>query len=325
MEKFPEDIERLFRPEQVVDMSGYVDDCHCACQQHFTVQDGLLNVHGRPMFDRVMIRGDLLLPDNPELRRLPDILAVTGTVNLSNCINLEVVPSQLFANRVFLDGTRIRELPERMIADSVDLTECTNIKELPAGIHARILKAPGCSALDRIPPSLTFASLDLSGSAICELPGSLTITHELRLRNCERLSVLAEGMTVGGSIDVRGCDMLFTMPRSIQPAIAITDGMMIINDHVVVPTMSSEEAAMCLGMKANIALPHRHFKNLQRMQQPVAGIESDGRSTGRGRAVATLGSGATKLAAANRFFRGFVARLDERPELQSMRTPKLLR
>lgn len=320
----PPDFMDLFSPDNIVDMSGYVDNCVCACQQHFTVQDGLLNVHGRSIFDRLMVKGDLLLRDDQDIRRLPDILAVTGTISLSNCMKLEFMPSQLFANRLFLDGTLIRELPERLVVDEVDLTDCPNIKDIPVGTEARIMKAAGCSTLEGVPPGLKFASLDLSNTAITGLPSDLTITHELRLRDCERLATLGEGMTVGAGIDVRGCDMLFTLPRSIQPTIAITDGMMLINDHVVVPNMSSEEAAMCLGVKANIALPHRHFKNLERMQQPVAAVDQEGRIVGRGRAVATLASGVTKRPMENRFFRGFVARLDERPELQKMRKPKLL-
>nr|MBA3578136.1 hypothetical protein [Sphingomonas sp.] len=256
MEEFPDSIMGLFSPDQVVDMSGYVDNCQCECQQHFTVQDGLLNVHGRPIFDRLLIKGDLLLPDNQDIRRLPDILAVTGTINLSNCLKLEFMPSQLFADRIFLDGTQIRELPTNLVADTVDLTGCPNIKELPAGADVRIMKAAGCTNLKEIPAGLKFASLDLSGTAIVELPADLTISHELRLRSCSKLTTLNEGMSVGAGIDVRGCDMLFTLPRSVQPTIAITDGMMIIHDHVVVPKMSSEEAAMCLGVKGNAALPH---------------------------------------------------------------------
>jgi hypothetical protein len=324
MPQFPPSITGLFSPDEVVDMSGYVDNCQCQCQQHFTVQDGLLNVHGRPVFDRLLVKGDLLLADNQDLRRLPDILAVTGTLSLSNCLKLEYMPSQLFADRIFLDGTLIRELPIQLVADTVDLSGCPNLKELPADTEVRVMKAAGCTDLKEIPAGIKFASLDLSGTAIVELPADLTISHELRLRSCSKLTTLNEGMTVGTGIDVRGCDMLFTLPRSVQPTLAITDGMMLINDYVVVPKMSSEEAAMCLGVKANVALPHRHFKNLEHMQQPIAAVDQEGRNAGRGRAVATLASGATRRLMDNRFFRGFVGRMDERLELPSDSNLKLL-
>ena len=80
MNRVPANIMDLFSPEDIVDMSVSVDDCRCQCREHITVQDGLLNVHGRPIFDRLLIKGDLLLPGNQEIRRLPDLLAVTGTV-----------------------------------------------------------------------------------------------------------------------------------------------------------------------------------------------------------------------------------------------------
>lgn len=105
--------------------------------------------------------------------------------------------------------------------------------------------------------------------------------------------------------------MLFTLPRSVQPRVAVTDGMMLANDWVVVPQMTAEEASMCLGVKGIQAFPHRHFKNLARMQDTVTSLDSNGKGVCRGRAVGTLKS--SRLQAPQRdHLRQLIARLDER-------------
>ena len=101
--------------------------------------------------------------------------------------------------------------------------------------------------------------------------------------------------------------LLFTLPRSAQPTIAITDGMMIIDKQVVVPKMTAEEAAMCLGVRGSMALPHRHFKNIERMQMPVVAID---RNACRGRAVAALGRRPARGDGTNSLMKLWVARLD---------------
>lgn len=312
MEHVPTHILEMFSPEDIVDTSAYVDDCRCQCRQHITVQDGLLNVHGRAIFDRLLVKGSLILPDNQEIRRLPDVLAVTGTVNLTKCSRLEVMPSQMFADRVMLSGSSVRELPAHLMAGDVDVRECPNLVGLPAALEVRRLRAAGCHKLETVPAGLKLATLDLSGCPITTLPADLTVTHELRLQNCARLSSIEDGATVQTGIDVRGCDMLFTLPPSVQPAIAVTDGMMLAHNWMVVPTMSSEEAAMCLGVKAAGALPHRHFKNLRIMQEAVVSVDRQRKGVGRGRAVATLQSGAGKQLPAPHVFRGMLMRLEER-------------
>ena len=104
--------------------------------------------------------------------------------------------------------------------------------------------------------------------------------------------------------------MLFTLPKSIQPPIAITDGMMLANDWVVVPEMSAEEANMCLGFKGIEGFPHRHFKNLERMQDAILSIERGGSGPRKGRAVGLLKSDRRRSLPQD-FLRQLIRRLDE--------------
>lgn len=288
----PPGITDEFPPEDVVDMSTYVDDCRCQCRSHLTVQDGLLNVHGRPIFERLLVRGDLSLAGNEEIRRLPDFLAVTGSVFLSGAPKLEVMPSRMYAGDLIrLDETNIRELPGTLVAGrAVHVNDCPNIRAIPDGIRTCLFNAAGCTQLTEVSEGLEFNTLDLSGTPIRELPEALTIKNELKLRECCRLTRIPEGVTVQAAIDVRGCDMLFTLPRSVQPRIAVTDGMMLANDWMVVPQLTAEEASMCLGAKAIEAFPHRHLKNLARMQDAVTSVHRREKGLLLGRAVGALTS-----------------------------------
>ena len=106
--RLPDHVIEQFSPENTIDMNAYVDNCLCACRSHFTVQDGLLNVHGQPIFDRLLIHGNLLLPDDSELQRLPDLLAVTGTININDCSGLKIMPSKMYAGEsIHMDRTNV--------------------------------------------------------------------------------------------------------------------------------------------------------------------------------------------------------------------------
>lgn len=310
--RLPNHVMDQFADEDIVDMNGYVDNCRCLCRAHITVKDGLLNVHGRAIFDRLLVRGNLMLSDDTDLQRLPDLLAVTGSIFLSDCINLKIMPSKLYAGEsIYLERTNIRDLPTTMVADrAIHMNDCPNVLEIPEGIRTDCLHAAGCTKLKSIASGLEYFVLDLSGTPITELPSKLTIKNELKLRGCLRLARIEEGATVAKAIDVRGCDMLFTLPRSIQPPIVITDGMMVANDWVVVPNMSAEEASMCLGFKGIEAFPARHFKNLDRMQDAVLSIERDGKGFRRGRAIGLLKSDRVRQKNDD-YLRRLVQRLEE--------------
>lgn len=314
--RLPTHVTEQFTADDTIDMNAYVDNCRCHCRTHITVKDGLLNVHGRAIFDRVLIRGDLNLAGDTDIQRLPDLLAATGSVYLSDCPNLKIMPSRMYAGQsIRLERTNIRDLPATMMADrDIYINDCPNVFEVLEGVRADCLYAAGCTKLKSIASGLEYHVLDLSGTPIASLPSKLTIKNELKLRNCTSLALIEEGVTVAKSIDVRGCDMLFTLPRSIQPPIVITDGMMVANDWVVVPEMSAEEASMCLGFKGIEGFPHRVFKNLDRMQDPILSIERGGKGFRKGRAVGFLKSDRVRHGRED-FLRQLVQRLDDRDAL----------
>jgi hypothetical protein len=316
VDSLPKHVTDQFTDDDIIDLNAYVDNCRCLCQTHYIVKDGLLNVHGQPIFDRALVRGDLILSGNADIQRLPDLLAVTGSIHLSDCPNLKIMPTRMYAGKsIHLDRTAVRDLPTTMVADQgIHMNDCPNVLEIPEGIRADCLYAAGCTKLESIASGLEYHYLDLSGTPIRSLPSKLTIKNELKLRNCTSLALIEEGATVAKFIDVRGCDMLFTLPQSIQPHVAITDGMMVANDWVVVPEMSPEEANMCLGFKGIEGFPHRHFKNLDHMQDPILSVERGGKGFRKGRAVGLLKSDRVRHGG-EEFLRQLVRRLNDRETL----------
>lgn len=108
--------------------------------------------------------------------------------------------------------------------------------------------------------------------------------------------------------------MLFTLPMSLQPVVAFTDGMLLSNDWVVVPNMTAAQASLCLGRKAIEAFPHRHFKNFDRMQDVVLSIDCKSNAGyHRPHAVGALKSDRSRPLDAD-FMRRPVARLGEQDE-----------
>jgi hypothetical protein len=57
--------------------------------------------------------------------------------------------------------------------------------------------------------------LNLSGLNIVELPDGLTVGGSLNLRGCTSLTHLPEGLTVGGWLNLRGCTSLTHLPEGL--------------------------------------------------------------------------------------------------------------
>lgn len=58
--------------------------------------------------------------------------------------------------------------------------------------------------------------LNLSGTAILELPDGLSVGEWLDLCSCTALQSLPEGLSVGGWLDLRGCTALQSLPDGLS-------------------------------------------------------------------------------------------------------------
>jgi len=124
------------------------------------------------------------------------------------------------------DGLRVREpltadrsetgaLPAGLSAPSITL-RCEGLTSLPARLSARRIMVRS-SVLDHVGPGLRCDFLDLSGTAIRELPENLVATGRLRLDGCRRLETLPPGLSTGTLI-LTNCTALRELPPGLSIA-----------------------------------------------------------------------------------------------------------
>lgn len=95
----------------------------------------------------------------------------------------------------FPEGTGNIHLPPNLHADLLDLSQCTHLEALPSGLHC--------------------FELNLSGTKVRSLPSDLAVISILRLADCEELTELPTGLTVG-TLDLRGCRSLAALPEGLD-------------------------------------------------------------------------------------------------------------
>ncbi|XP_052877343.1 disease resistance protein RPV1-like [Gossypium arboreum] len=168
------------------------------------------------------------------LRSLPSFYKATSLTKLflTGCINLLSFP-EVSSNvtELCLHGTAIEEVPSSIECLSnlcvFTLTNCKRLKSLPTSIHKlkslEYFYAEGCSRLEAFPEILdTMEDLDLSGTALKELPSSIDNfigLEKLVLSNCENLVCLPTNFYKLKSLEnleVKGCSRLEALPEILD-------------------------------------------------------------------------------------------------------------
>ena len=125
-----------------------------------------------------------------------------------------------------LSNTRVSKLPDDLSVESIlNLSGCTELVELPAGLKLGTLHLRGCQSLAALPEDLDVWFLDLTGcwnlhtwpkraaihsgrltlrgcTALTELPAYLGPLAALNVRDCPNLRNLPEQLRITGWIDV---------------------------------------------------------------------------------------------------------------------------
>ena len=104
---------------------------------------GVLAVNGRFVFDRLLIDDDLKFPGHVELARLPKVLAVTGSCDLSGCQKLSLMPEQMYVGGTLdLSETGVRQLPDTLlVGGDLAIDGCQSITALDPGVKFGGLRA----------------------------------------------------------------------------------------------------------------------------------------------------------------------------------------
>ncbi|MEW6733109.1 MAG: DUF6745 domain-containing protein [Acidobacteriota bacterium] len=113
----------------------------------------------------------------------------------------------------YLDS--LTELPEELIAASLDLTDCKALRKLPAKLQVNRLNLSGCVSLRQLPAGLKLFDLILKNTRIRSLPDDLQVENRLDLEGCDRLEALPANLSVG-TLMLRNCINLRSLPEGLN-------------------------------------------------------------------------------------------------------------
>ena len=105
-------------------------------------------------WDGMRVDGAIDLSGDQRLMHLPDGLQCQS-LNVSNCANLEEIPHGLVCNALIAHNLKITEISAPItVRSSLDLTGCRNLKRLPEGLSVPMLTIADCSSLTALPESI---------------------------------------------------------------------------------------------------------------------------------------------------------------------------
>ena len=132
----------------------------------------------------------------------PRRMRVAGRLDLSNCTWLTELPRVLIADSIDVSNCRnLRALPLRVQCDELRVAR-TGIARLDRGLEvARLIEATGCRRLQQI---------------------DVRRVPELRLRDCEMIADLPEGLVVR-RLDLAGCVNVARLPESMASKVWVLD------------------------------------------------------------------------------------------------------
>ncbi|RAK68136.1 DUF6745 domain-containing protein [Hymenobacter edaphi] len=165
----------------------------------------------------LVVSGPVRLRGEARLRELPRSLECTQ-LDVRDCPNLDLLPERLRAVNVRASGTAVREidgdwlvrehldlsnnprlnrLPERLTARSLDVRNCPQLRQLPAGLHLTHWLEVAGSGLSGLPAGLR-VPLRWQGTSVDERtafrPDELRAIDLLQVRNVTHRRVLIDRM-----------------------------------------------------------------------------------------------------------------------------------
>lgn len=112
-------------------------------------------------------------------------------------------------------GPETTALPDGLTAPALVASGAKNLTALPAGLTCGRIDASDCTGLATIGPGLAANELNVSGTAIEELPAGLRVALRLEANQCQRLKRLPAGLKVG-VLSLRECPALEALPAGLD-------------------------------------------------------------------------------------------------------------
>ena len=143
----------------------------------------------------ILVSGRLDLSRSSDLDHLPPRLAA-DTIDLTDCRNLKRLPAGLACRELILRRTPIEWLPPDLNVEwRLDARDCRSLRKLPP-IRVDQLSLHGCVALEELPKGLQVRQLDIS--------------------NCPRIAEIPAGAAPHiEHLNARGCTTLVVLPEQL--------------------------------------------------------------------------------------------------------------
>jgi hypothetical protein len=106
-------------------------------------------------------------------------------------------------------------LPAGLTAPALIAAGAKSLKALPSWVNCGRIDASNCTGLTTIGGHLVADTLDISGTAIEELPADMRVALRLEANQCPRLKRLPAGLSVG-VLSLRECPALEALPAGLD-------------------------------------------------------------------------------------------------------------
>lgn len=153
--------------------------------------------------------------------QLPE--AVAETIDVSGHRQPFRLPSKVRCIDLNAADSALAELPSGIaVANRIDLTGCTALTSLPAGLKTGTLVLKNCTGLTALPENLEVSFLYLDGCTnLRRWPDSARVTAgRVSAKGCAKLENLPAELSVA-TLDLSGCAALKTIPPGVQVMAAL--------------------------------------------------------------------------------------------------------
>jgi hypothetical protein len=148
----------------------------------------------------------------------PGVRAAVVDLSLTATKKPISLPADLRCYALSLAGQPLGSLPEDVQVEfRLDLTDCTELVELPRNLTVSTLLLRNCVRLVSLPENLRVNFLVLDGcTSLRKWPASAQVSHGwARARGCTSLEKLPEQLGPLASLDLRGCRRIASIPSGL--------------------------------------------------------------------------------------------------------------
>jgi len=254
---------------------------------NLTIVDGMLAADGQPVWEQLIVDGDLNLEGNLDIVRLPDRLYVKGDLILKGCRELRKLPDAMMVHgSVDLTATDAERLPDAILAEfnvdlsgtdysaapgavqcrGLDLDGCAKMEALE-NVKALEVSAKGCKALHRI-ENFETDILMLEDAPIITLGPNIKARH-LDLARCHNLMEIPANMGLTAVLTVKDCKRLRPLSPDVWPYMIIIDALHFGTSSVICPWVTRQEAAAYMGRELRELMPHYFMRDHPIMRRTI--------------------------------------------------------